>query len=264
MNNETNMKKYLTIDDLSDFLQSQGYSTSKPSLVKQQMYGVMMRSLPEKELLGWCRDTRKRLYHPFSALESIAASLLFSGRYWNAVKGVHAARLVHFDVFIGRLGFLVHNFYKLDSCFGIQKHGNKLASKFSFSVNDVFRKFVQESDYFKITEDKNRSSKYIIEIVEKKYNTFNSQYSDKEIECYYKDYKNFTDVFIINNEIRMVQDVLGIVYNNLCSAACRRIFIGSDADCYCYMQYQTMLYTRTMEEVIDRYTAKLTDFITRR
>ncbi len=263
MNNEADMNNYLTIDDLSDFLQSQGYSTSKPSLVKQQMYGVMMRSLPEKELLGWSRDTRRRLYHPFSALESIAASLLFSGRYWNAVKGIHAARLVHFDVFIGRLGFLVHNFSKLDACFGIQKHGNNLTSTFSFSMNGVFRKFVQESDYFKITETKSRTPKCIIKtIVEKKYNTSNSHFSDEHIKWYYQDYKNFTDVLIINNEIRMEQDVLENVYNNLCSAACKRIFIGSDADCY--MQYQTMLYTRTMEEVIARYTAKLTDFITKR
>jgi hypothetical protein len=262
MNNETNMKNYLTIDDLSDFLQSQGYSTSKPSLVKQQMYGVMMRSLPEKELFGWSRDTRKRLYHRFSVFESIAASLLFSGRYWNAVKGIHAARLVHFDVFIGRLGFFVHNFPKMDASFGIQKHGNNPASTFSFSMNDVFRKFIQESDYFKITEEKNGQQKYKIEIVEKKYNTFNSQYSDKEIEWYYKDYKSFTDVLIINNEIRMALGDLGNVYNNLGHAACKRIFNGTDADCY--MQYQTMLYTRTMEEVIARYNAKLTDFITKR
>ena len=262
MNNEINMKNYLTIDDLSDFLQSQGYSTSKPSLVKQQMYGVMMRSLPEKELFDWSRDTRKRLYHRFSVFESIAASLLFSGRYWNAVKDIHAARLVHFDVFIGRLGFFAHNFPEMDADFGIQKHGNNLESTFSFSMNDVFRKFLQESDYFKITEEKNRSPKYKIEIVEKKYNIFNSQFSNEEIEWYYKKYGSFTNMFIINNEIRMIPEDLGNVYNNLGHAACKRIFNGADADCY--MQYQTMLYTQTMKEVIARYNAKLTDFITGR
>ena len=177
-------------------------------------------------------------------------------------KGIHAARLVHFDVFIGRLGFFSHNFPKMDASFGIQKHGNNPASTFSFSVNDVFRKFIQESDYFKITEEKNGLQKHKIEIVEKKYNTFNSQYSDKELEWYYKDYKSFTNMLIINNEIRMAQGDLGNVYNNLGRAACKRIFNGADADCY--MQYQTMLYTRTMEEVIARYNAKLTDFITKR
>ena len=103
MHEEDKSFEYMTVDGLSDYLQLNGYSTSKPSLIKQQMYGVMMRSLPETELYEWGRDTRKRLYHPFSVYENITASKLFSGLYWR--YNIHGARMVHFDVFIDQIIF---------------------------------------------------------------------------------------------------------------------------------------------------------------
>ena len=252
-------KRYLTVDEISEFLTKIGYSTSKPSLVKQQMYGVTMRSLPEKDLLAWSRDTRKRLYHPFTVYESIVASMLFAGRYWH---GLHAARLVHFDVFTGRLGYYSENFLKLNKEYKIHQQVDNRESVFTFSLNDVFRQLIQESDFFIIKQDNRKESTLKIEIVARKYTPFNSNYDEKLLQTYYKDYTGFSNMFFVNNEMRMVQNDLDNVYNNLLRAACSRIFSRGREERY--MEYQTMLYTQAMEDVIHKYESQLTDYMANR
>lgn len=250
--------KYLTVDEISEFLTKIGYSTSKPSLVKQQMYGVMMRSLPEKNLLAWSKDTRKRLYHPLAVYESIAASILFAGRYWN---DLHAARLVHFDVFTGRLGYYSKNFIKLNREYKIQQQMDNMERVFTFSLNDVLRQLIQDSDLFIIREEHRKKSNLKSEIIARKYTPINSKYDEETLQLYYKDYTDFFNMFIINNEIQMEQNYLNNVYNNLIRAACGRIFKGSEN---CYMEYQTMLYTQTMEDVIYKYKSQLIEYMANR
>ena len=251
--------KYLTIDELTNFLQEKGYSTSQPSLVKQQMYGVMMRSLPETELFEWGRDTRKRLYHPFAIYENITASRLFSGLYWH--YNVHGARMVHFDVFIGRLGYYANRFSKINAVYGFEQRRVKRLNTFSFSINDVFRNLLQKSDYFIITETR-KIGKNKIEVVKKRHTEFNSECDEKLIATYYQGYESFTEMFFIDNAICMNENVLVNTYNNLACAACCQLF-GDRIDAERYMAYQTMMYTRTIEEVIRSYKESLNNYMNR-
>ena len=260
MHEEDKSFEYMTVDELSDYLQLNGYSTSKPSLIKQQMYGVMMRSLPETELYEWGRDTRKRLYHPFSVYENITASKLFSGLYWR--YNIHGARMVHFDVFIGRLGYYADNFKSINAKYGIEKQRINKTNTFAFSVNDVFRKLLQESGVFKITEIPNKDRNKV-ELIERRYTRLNSGYDENLLASFYRGYESFTDLFFLDNAVRMNEKEVADIYKYLVTAACQQL-LNSRIDAECYMAYQKMMYTRTMEEVIGTYEESLIYYINKK
>lgn len=248
---EKNFIKYISVEEMPEFLQEVGLSLSKPTLVRQQLFGVVMRTLPETELFETGKDTRKRFYHPLSVFETIAASKLFSGDYWT--EKVHAARLVQLDVFIGRLGYYAKNYRRLNNDFNInrirEKEGEKHLVTFPFYINEVFHSLLQESDEFRIQQELDKKTKTRKEIIIRKSN----------VKIINGPEQWGSDLILNNNEMGMTEENIENLYTNFAKAACCRIFSASEAQCY--MQYQTLMYTRTMEAVITNYKGRLLDYM---
>lgn len=243
---------YISVEEMPAFLQEVGLALSKPTLVRQQLFGVVMRTLPETELFANGKDTRKRFYHPFSVFETIAASKLFSGDYWT--EKVHAARLVQLDVFIGRLGYYAQNYKRLNNDFNInrirEKEGEKHSVTFPLCINEVFHSLLQESDEFMIQQDLDKKTKTKTEtIIIRKSNA--KTVNGPELCGSY--------LILKNNEMGMTEENIENLYTNFAKTACSRIFSTSEAQCY--MRYQTLMYTRTMEAVITNYKGRLLDYL---
>ena len=158
---------YIAVEEMPEFLQEVGLALSKPTLIRQQLFGVVMRTLPETELFESGKDTRKRFYHPFSVFETIAASKLFSGDYWT--EKVHAARLVQLDVFIGRLGYYANNYRSISYEYNInrirEKEGKGYPVTFPICINEVFHNLLQESEEFMIQLELDKKTKTKTEII---------------------------------------------------------------------------------------------------
>ena len=248
---ENDFINYIAVEEMPEFLQEVGLALSKPTLIRQQLFGVVMRTLPETELFEDGKDTRKRFYHPFSVFETIAASKLFSGDYWT--EKVHAARLVQLDVFIGRLGYYAKNYRRLNSEFNINrirdKEGEKYPVTFPLYINEVFHNLLQESEGFTIQLELDKKSKAKTEIIKRKSNA----------KIVNGPERRGSDLILNNNEMGMTEDNIENLYTNFAKTACCRIFSAPEAQCY--MQYQTLMYTRTMEAVITNYKGRLLDYL---